>query len=179
MDSSNKIPDLIEQFYGLKEFLLKQNDLERVTEVSEHYRKILLLSCASYYESQIIQLIQKFVDEKSIDPRVYEFLNNKALQRQYHTFFNWKDYSKPNINSFLGLFGSDFKNSVSGEINDDDNLQKCVKAFLTLGNDRNLMVHENFLDYNLQKTFEEIVALHTDAISFIKFLEAKFNIDSN
>lgn len=163
------------QYRELYDSLISQGKVTYANEVNEHYRKILLLSCASYYESQITSIIQEFVRKNSSDLRVFEFLNNKALQRQYHTFFNWKDYNTPNINNFLGLFGVEFKDAVSREIKSNGDLKSYVKAFLTIGNDRNLMVHENFLEYKLEKTFDEILVLHENAERFIDFLKEKFN----
>jgi hypothetical protein len=39
------------------------------------------------------------------------------------------------------------------------------------------MVHENFMEYRLEKTFEEIATLHNSAIKLIEYLEKEFKID--
>lgn len=174
---STPIQDLIESYQALYGFLTAQNMISEAVEVNNHYRKILLLSCASFYESEITSIIRQFVKTNSNDDMVYEFLNSKAIERQYHTYFDWKN-SSANINSFLGLFGNQFKQQISSEIKEGIDLQKYVKAFIELGRERNQMVHENFLEYNLEKTFDEIVALHYDALEFISFLKKAFNLDS-
>ena len=81
-------------------------------------------------------------------------------------------YENTNINNFLGLFGSDFKVNISKEIADNERLKICMRAFLAIGNERNKMVHENFLDYQLEKTFDELISLHRDAITFIEYLSS-------
>lgn len=164
------IQNLIDDYQELHKFLISEGKISEAVEINNHYRKILLLSCASYYESQIIYIIQEFVKKHSTDERIFVFMNNKAIQRQYHTLFDWES---SNINKFLGLFGSEFKCKVSKEIN-DNKLQEYVKAFLTIGNERNKMVHENFLEYKMDKTFEEIVELHSKAINFIEYLSKTF-----
>ena len=140
--------------------------------INEHFRKVLLLSCASYFESQITGTIIEFVESNSRDARICCFLKNKALKRQYHTLFNWE---ANNINAFLGLFGEDFKDKISKEIKDNSELSQQAKDFLIIGNERNKMVHENFLEYKLDKTFEEIVVLHNSAMKFIEYIKDIFS----
>ncbi len=168
---SSPIDKLISDYNELTKFLISNGQLSESVNVKDHYRKILLLSCASYYETRIINAIKSFVKQKSSDEKLYEFVNNKAIKRQYHTFFDWSQSKK--INNFLGLFGNDFKNKVSEEIKKDVALGNNVSAFLIIGAERNLMVHENFLEYNLEKTFEEIVELHNKSILFIEYLEKR------
>lgn len=166
------IQSFINDYQELYTFLTSQGKISESIEVNDHYRKILLLSCASYYESQITNIIQEFIKKNSTDERVFDFLNNKAIQRQYHTLFNWKE---TNINSFLGLFGSDFKQRISNEIKASEDLQKQVKAFLEIGNERNKMVHGNFLEYQLEKTIEEISSLHNEATKLIEYIRSIFD----
>jgi hypothetical protein len=49
-----------------------------------------------------------------------------------------------------------------------------MKAFVTLGEERNKMIHNNFLSYNFEKTFEEIRVLYEDAVEFLNYLKTKF-----
>jgi len=165
------IQSFIDDYKELYAFLTSQGKISESVEVNNHYRKILLLSCASFYESEITNIIRGFIKKHSDDDRVFDFLNNKALHRQYHTFFSW---SESNINSFLGLFGSDFKQKIAQEIKNNEDLQKQVKAFLEIGNERNKMVHGNFLEYKLDKTIEEISLLHNEAIKLIEYLHSIF-----
>ena len=166
------IQTLIDDYRDLNKFLMDNGQVSESLTVAEHYRKILLLSCASYYETRIVEIINKFVEAKAADNRISAFVSNKAISRQYHTYFNWDQTS--NINSFLGLFGADFKDQISAEIKADKALQEQIKAFLTIGSERNKMVHNNFLEFTLDKTFDEIVALHEKGNLFIKYLEKTF-----
>ena len=120
----------------------------------------------------LCRLIKKFVEVKASDDRISAFVSNKAISRQYHTYFNWDQTN--NINSFLGLFGADFKDKITSEIKEDKDLQEQIKAFLTIGSERNKMVHNNFLECKLDKTFDEIVALQEKANLFIEYLEKIF-----
>ena len=166
------IQTLIDDYRDLNNFLMANGQVSESLTVAEHYRKILLLSCASYYETRIVEVIKKFVEAKASDERIFAFVSNKAISRQYHTYFNWDQTN--NINSFLGLFGADFKDKITSEIKEDKDLQEQIKAFLTIGSERNKMVHNNFLECKLDKTFDEIVALQEKANLFIEYLEKIF-----
>lgn len=166
------IQKLIADYQDLYQFLLENGQLSASVNINEHYRKILLFSCASFYETKIVEIIKSFVSAKSSDPRISEFVNNKAIQRQYHTYFDWKQTN--NINAFLGLFGQDFKEEVLEEIKVSENLAEQIKAFMIIGSERNKMAHGNFLEYKLDKTFDELVELQEKANLFIEYLERKF-----
>ena len=169
---SHHIDKFIEHYNDLINYLEKPETLSCFIDLSDNYRKILLLSCASFYESQITELIKDFVRRNSsTDTRIFEFTNNRAISRQYHKFFSWNEH---NINNFLGMFGSEFKDKIAREIRNNDDLQKYVRAFLEIGRERNKMVHENFLEYKLDKTFQEIINLHNDAIKLIEYFKTIF-----
>lgn len=165
------IEELIEDYEELKKFLLETSQISLANNVENHLRKVMLLACASYYENEIQSIIREFTHNNTSDERVLCFVSNKAISRQYHTYFNW---GGNNVNSFLALFGSEFKKEVAKEINDNQIMNECMRSFLTLGDERNKMVHENFLSYKLEKTFNELIILHNQATMFIVFLKQKF-----
>lgn len=168
------IQDFILDYDDLKKFLIENNQFSLENNFGHHMRKVLLLSCASYFETEIQELIKTFVEQQSSDDRVLSFVQNKAITRQYHTYFNWDGN---NVNSFLAMFGNDFKNETQRKIADNEELKMQMKAFLEIGNERNKMVHENFLSYKLEKTFEEIVELYNKGEQFVLFLKKCFGID--
>lgn len=165
------INGFVEDYHELKGYLLGNGQISLENNIENHLRKVMLLSCASYYENQIQEIIKNFVQRYSTDEKVSNFVLKKAISRQYHTYFVWDGN---NVNSFLGLFGENFKKEVSTIISQDEVLKEQMKAFLQLGNERNKMVHENFLVYNLEKTFDEIIQLNEKAEKFVDFLRKEF-----
>lgn len=163
---------LIDEYRELNHFLMENGKVSEALTIAEHYRKILLLSCASYYETRIVEIIKGFVETKASDNRIISFVSNKAISRQYHTYFAWEQTN--NINTFLGLFGTEFKEKISTEIKEDSELKEQVKSFLIIGSERNKMVHNNFLECKLDKTFDEIVCLQEKANRFIEYLDKIF-----
>ena len=100
---------------------------------------------------------------------IEEFVNNKAISRQYHTLFQWES---GNANSFFGLFGSDFKTYMKKKVKEDDVIADSIKAFLEVGNDRNRLVHQNFGAFTLDKDAKEIFELYQKARPFVEGLSS-------
>lgn len=165
------IQEFIEDYGELKKFLITNNQISLENTFGHHMRKVMLLSCASYFETEIQNILISFVEQNSSDERVLSFLKHKAIARQYHTYFTWDGN---NVNSFLAMFGNEFKEKVKKEIDADPEIKTEMKAFLEIGNERNKMVHENFLLYKLDKIFDEITDLYEHADHFISFLKKQF-----
>lgn len=149
------------------------NDEISLRNVAEEiFRKGLLLAAASYFEKQIVTVIQDLVRTWGNDTTALnEFVRIKALERQYHTLFDWE---RSNANKFFGLFGDDFKAFMTVKCRDDGHLGDAIKAFLELGRERNRLVHLDFGSFALEKTAEEIYELYRRAKSFVDVLAACF-----
>lgn len=148
----------------------KEISLLNATEL--HFRKSLLLSAASFFETRVREIIIGFVASKANGcSEIIFFLKNKAIERQYHTYFDWK--GAKNANTFFGLFGEEFKNSAVAEINKNPELQEGMLAFLEIGKGRNTLVHENFASFPVEKTSRELYELYQKAQKFVNYLETK------
>ena len=160
--------DIVELLYRdtaeLDKFLMSQNEVSLRIAADANLRKSLLLASASYFERQITELILDYARSCSLDARIVSFIEKKALSRQYHTLFTWDG---KNCNSFLGLFGEDFKKAFSGRVSTNEKLEQSVKDFLEIGRERNRMVHQDFGQFSLEKTSEEICSLHQSAKIFL------------
>lgn len=143
---------------------MDNSELSLSVAVDANFRKAILLASASYFEKRVCELITDYARSHVSDERLICFINNKALSRQYHTFFNW---DAKNCNNFLGLFGDDFKREFASKISANPLLEVAIKNFIEIGGERNRMVHQDFGQYSLEKTSEEIINLHVAAKSFI------------
>lgn len=76
---------------------------------------------------------------------------------------------------FFGLFGAEFKEKIQKDIKENEEIKKAMEDFLSIGDERNKMAHCNFLDYKLEKTFEEIIELNTSALKFLVFMEQQLS----
>ena len=131
----------------------------------DHFRKALLLAVASHFEERVCQIVLEFVRQKAPGSSLIEnFIKNKAIARQYHSWFDWE---KPNANKFFAFFGSDFRQSMSSKVTASPLMQSSIRAFLELGNERNKLVHQNYVVFPMEKTMEEIYQLYKDALPFV------------
>lgn len=164
------VDTLHREFTALLTYLQNEGEVTFQTTAEDSFRKALLLSAASYFETMLMEKLTAFFRKKSQDTDVViSFIQNRALKRQYHALFTW---DAKNANSFFGLFGDGFKRYIQAELKNNSELEESIIAFLELGNDRNLLVHQNFATYPLTKTADEIHGLYLKALYFVE------NIDS-
>jgi hypothetical protein len=165
------VDSLYQNFKDLVIILDKGTELSLRNTAEDTFRKALLLSAASYFEEKLVSDLIQFFDETSSKNRLTtEFLKNKAINRQYHSFFNWRD---KNANQFFGLFGDAFIDFMKNEVRKNSELDESIRAFLQLGEDRNRLVHGNYGSFVLEKTTEEIFESYQKASYFIEIFPQK------
>ena len=152
---------------------LDQTEISLKVAAEEILRKSLLVAAASYFEheikSQVVSLVMKHSGNNEL---VLEFMRNKAIERQYHTYFDWK---ASNANSFFGLFGDGFKAHMTKHVRGDSSYREAVRAFLELERERNRLVHEDFGNFPLEKTSKEVFDLYKTASLFVNSIETSFD----
>lgn len=131
-------------------------------------RKALLLAAASYFEYRVCQCVTAYVHEVAGgNGLVVGLVQNKAISRQYHTWFDW---DRTNANSFFGLFGPAFKQMMEERVRASDTLRESIRAFLEVGNERNKLIHQDFASFALTKTLDEIYDLYVLSMVFVEGL---------
>jgi len=139
-----------------------------VVAAGDNFRKALVLAAASYFEYRVSTCVLEFVHERANgNGLVVGFVKNKAVSRQYHTWFKWDE---TNANQFFGLFGSTFKQMMGERIKSSDDLRASIRAFLEMGNERNKLIHQDFASFPLDKTLDEIYALYSQSMLFVEGL---------
>lgn len=173
-ENATVVDRLYQEFRDVVAYLDGKGEISHRVTAEENFRKALLIAAASYFEHRLCEYIVTFVDEvSSNNERVIQFVKNKAIERQYHTFFDWENTS-PNANQFFALFGQSFKEYMKSEARKEGSpLHNAVEAFIELGRDRNRLVHQDFGTFPLDKTAEEIYQLYKVAIPFVECLPEK------
>ena len=157
---------LYEEYESFDGYFKANNETSFQISMENHLKKGLLLSAASYFENIITNELIAFTSEVTgSNELLCSFLKNKAIGRQYHTFFKWDDAN--GANNFFGLLGDSFKVYMKKNIKENLKLSSSINAFLSLGDERNRLVHLNFGTYNIQKTISEIYTLYNDASYFV------------
>lgn len=164
---SARIKALHDEYTELIEFCQTNNQVSFAMYINDIYRKTLILSSTSFFEFIITKAIHDFASKVSQqNTEIVAFIDNKAIKRQYHTFFDWDGR---NANKFWGLFGDDFKVKARSRIK-EQNLNEAEIAFISLGQTRNQLVHQNFVEVQINDTFEEIYNKYIKACDFVEMV---------
>lgn len=152
----------------LYEYLLQKKEISFTTYIDNVYKKVLVLSAASYFESQISAHIRTYAAKVSTsDKRLVTLIEGKVIERQYHTLFDW---NAKNTNAFWRQFGEETKEKVRKKLSEDAELKTAEEDFISLGRQRNLLVHENFAEYDVNTTLEEIYTKYKSACKFVSYI---------
>lgn len=166
-DSKKRIQDVYSQHAEHYQSQMLSGNLTFATDYTDQMAKIILLSVASYFETSITE-VMKINLNISCCPLTANFLDKKALSRQYHTLFQWE---QSNANAFFSLFGDDFKAFMSSKVKEQSELDNAIKDFLLLGSLRNQLVHKNFVTFSLQITAADIMSkfesAHTNFVALL------------
>lgn len=147
----------------VSETLAKEPSIDQMSSYEEFASKTLLIAAAGQHEREITKLLKEMPAVHKSPGFIMHFLANQALNRKYHTLFNWK---AKNINSFAGLFGDEMKQRIIELCGD----QQCTKDFLFIGNERNRIVHNGLATESLEQTFPEIWNKYLSSCEFITLL---------
>jgi type IV pilus biogenesis protein CpaD/CtpE len=172
MQDTTPVDRLYDEYSAVMQALQSIPEPSLQITAADQFRKALLLAAASYFEHRICTCVVEFVRERAGGSVLVEnFVKNKAISRQYHTWFNWNDN---NANQFYGYFGTDFKSAMTTKVKDTEDLKLAVQAFLEVGNERNKLVHQDYATFSLEKTLDEIYSLYQEACKFVEYLPQAF-----
>lgn len=128
--------------------------------LNELETKFFIVAAGGDLEKRTIDAILHLYRSSNIRPHLIDFVNRKALKRQFHTLFNW---DQDNANSFFGLFGEE-KRSEMKEICREEPYKTQVSSFLRINRLRNEIVHEGMANYSVPVTIDEAEKLYEQAM---------------
>jgi len=160
----------IDDLYSSLESILKNMGETNPTTynlLGDLLSRAIIIAAASEFEVRITDAITRMkVDNIKIKELVKMFTD-----RQFWNMFGFNE--KNNINHFLSYFGKDFKESVSHEINNNDELKQDMDYFIELVGLRNKLSHKGFLTYNILLSYEESFDRYKKAKNLVDFMERK------
>lgn len=149
-------------------FLDSKEEFERKRVAEDHFRKSLLMAAASHFERKLTECVIAFAEEVGGAGHVLvELVRRKAVERQYHKWFNWDGR---NANAFFSMFGNDFRAWARNEVEADGELDGSIRDFLQIGAERNRLVHQDYGNFSMEKTAEEVYVLYQSASVFVNWV---------
>ncbi|KRQ09129.1 HEPN domain-containing protein [Bradyrhizobium manausense] len=166
------MPADIETFYAshkaVVDFLIANEQPSFASDTNNNFRRSLVLAIASSFEHEISGIIAEIPRvHANANPIVVGLVEQKVIPRQYHTYFDWE---KKNANKFFAMFGSEYAELAKSRVAADGDLDQAVKDFLALGDTRNRLVHLDYVNFDIEKTPDDIIAMYRSARKFVGFL---------
>ena len=163
--SATIVDGLHKDFSDILDFLEEKDEVSWSNVANENFRKVLLIAAASHFEQSMSDLVLNFAKQVTTENHPLTWLvHNKVVRRQYHTWFDW---DARNANKFFSLFGTAFRDRMKKEVDNDTDLDSSIQAFIEIGQERNRLVHQDFGNFSLEKTSEEIHKLYVEATRFV------------
>lgn len=168
--SSEHVERLIQDHSDLMSFLQENRQPSFLVTIESSFPKVALLAAASDLESRVQEVIIEYYT-RSTGARDFavNFVKNKAVLRQFHTYFDWDTRSG---SRFFGLFGERFKKEMKAAMGSDEALADSVANFCEIGSLRNQLVHQNYASFTMQNTAQEVHNMYHSALYFVEKLAA-------
>jgi RiboL-PSP-HEPN len=171
---TNVIQSFFDEHSQLVSVLEGEANLSLRLAVDRHFQKILIVATASYCEDLVKDAILDFASHSSgKNIEIISLIKSKAIERQYHTLFDWTTNSSSGTNRFWSLFGENQKKKVAAAIKREPSIVAKAEAFIQVGQLRNLLVHGNFGAMNVDLTIGEIRLKSELALGYIAFMRAQ------
>jgi hypothetical protein len=166
--ASPAVESLYDEYRMLKEYLDRGEQPSMASYVQNRFTRLLILNAGSYFEDQICNGISRFASTTKNSYIVYA-IETKAVSRQFHTYAQWDKDSIPW--GLFALFGDHFKKYIKNRMSGDENLKESIELFVKIVNQRNMLAHRNFTEFNPDFTCEEAYQRYRRASSFAENLD--------
>ena len=153
---------LLEELKELEIVLTESDrgDIYRGTYVTLY--KSALIGIGSFFEREFMDIVETRSRESANTSWVAHLIRKKALDRQFHTFFDFKGLT---FGPLFGMFGDDFKTKFKEKTSSEEG-EACSKAFLALCAERNVIAH-NFWTAPVNRTQQELESSYLQAKPFL------------
>ena len=153
--------------------------------IEAYYRQVKDVDI-TYYTEDVPKIVVYF-NQDDVQIANEDIVFREEIIRDIKKYFDYKavstslfDWEKNNANTFFAFFGQDFKFFMEEKVKNDDSLNSSIKNFLEIGRERNRLVHQNFGNYNIEKTLEEIFESYKQSLNFttkiIDYIEEYHNL---
>lgn len=153
------------------DYLALESDLATspsgLAALNRSYPKNLLLAAASSLEDKVKRLVSDIFERHGTD-RLATFVAKRVMARGYHTLFDWKESS---AKGFFVSFGDACGVAFRAKMRADTHFKEQHDAFMSLGNRRNQLVHNDYANVLIELTPEEIMNKYELALQFVNEIE--------
>ena len=168
MSGSSFVEAFYERHRALYQHLLDTKEVSFASDLNSTFCRSLVLAIASYFEHEVIEILREVpLRHAGGNSLITSMIEKQVISRKYHTYFDW---DRLTAGAFFGLFGEDFKVKIQNNLKADTVVNNSMKVFLELGQIRNRLVHQNYVQFDISKTPEELIKKFREALPFLEFL---------
>ncbi|MDE2783226.1 MAG: hypothetical protein OXK77_09745, partial [Gemmatimonadota bacterium] len=131
------------------------------------FAKAMVLAAGNWLERRTIQALMDFANNASSEQTLVLLLKTSVLDRRFHTLFHW-DSGK--VNSFLGRFGTDFRQRVQEACRENEDVLRASRDFMRLVVERNELAHSSRISDEAQFTPSEVRAKFYNAAGWVSWI---------
>lgn len=158
--SPTAVDDVFRDYRALLRLLPETAVSDRVA-LDGHFRKLCVLSSASYLETLMTFHMRDVF--KDIGVAREEFVRRTVIERK---FFTWFDFDSPTPASFFKKFGIECHDRYKDAIQRSPDFDEHARSFMRLCIARNTLVHGNLAGSDSSLTPEECETEFRHAIQF-------------
>jgi len=181
MQARQSIEKLIKEYELIEQTRNERSDSKLLdgitfTNLTIIYTKYFALSCASYFEEEFNCIIEKIVSR--VKDEHAHALASKFSEDQFFKVFDVRssEHKKWSANKFYVALG--IKEKID-ELKNKPDFKNKERAFLSIINTRNNLVHNNFIEYNLETSFQELKGNYLNGIDYLDMIKITMNLDEN
>ena len=142
--------------------------------VDKQYAKALLLAVASGFEAKLAEIVRTICRDcitgdnlRSDAHPLMGLVESKVISREYSKWFDW---DAKNANRFFRMFGKGFSDYAQAEVMRNATLSNSIRSFVTIGRERNNLVHKDFASFEMENSALDIYKLYKDAQHFLTWI---------
>ena len=136
-----------------------------LVSVRSAFTKAMILAAGNWLEQRTMQALLLFAKSASSNDALVHLVENRVHRRQFHTLFDWK---ASNVNSFLGLFGADFKGKALEASSEE--IDHAALDFIVLVAERNALAHGSKINDEAQFTSSDVRDKFYNAAGWISWI---------
>lgn len=138
-----------------------------VSNTQSTFAKAMILAAGNWLERRTMQAILDFTESTSCNEILVALIKTTVLKRKFHTLFDWNSGS---VNSFLGLFGKNFRKNVQRAAPQNTSVHRASLDFMELCSERNQLAHNKRLGDEAQFTPTEVRTKFYNAAGWVSWI---------
>ena len=131
------------------------------------FAKAMVLAAGNWLERRTVQTLLDFARGAASKETLVLLVRRRVLDYKFHTLFDWRSGT---VNSFLGIFGDDFKGKAKKAAKENDDVHRASLDFMELVGERNGLAHDKRIGDEAQFTPIQVRTKFYNAAAWVSWI---------